>query len=83
MREEVNTIDSSDLFLDVFVTNHFNNYGGLLTLEHEDATSYSQVGLEMAGMVVMVLLLAGGVRVCGPAALASEADDQVEVHKVR
>ena len=44
MREEVNTIDSSDLFLDVFVTDHFNNYGGLLSLEHEDATSYHQEG---------------------------------------
>ena len=44
MREEVNTIDSSDLFLDVFVNDDFTNYGGLLTLEHDDATSYPQDG---------------------------------------
>ena len=44
MREEVNTIDSSDLFLDVFVNDDFTNYGGLLTLDHDDATSYPQDG---------------------------------------
>ena len=40
MREEVNTIDTSDLFLDVFVNDDFNNYGGLLSLENDDATSF-------------------------------------------
>ena len=44
VREEVNTIDSSDLFLDVFVTDHFTNYGGLLSLERDDATSFPQDG---------------------------------------
>jgi len=29
VREEVNTIDTSDLFLDVFITDDFNQYGGL------------------------------------------------------
>ena len=41
VREEVSTIDTSDLFLDVFVNDDFTNYGGLLTLDHDDdATSY-------------------------------------------
>ena len=48
MREEVTTIDSSDLFLDVFVNDDFTNYGGLLTLDHEDATSYPQDGLSVS-----------------------------------
>ena len=48
MREEVNTIDTSDLFLDVFVNDDFNNYGGLLTLEHDDATSNPGDGLSVS-----------------------------------
>ena len=45
MREEVNTIDSSDFFLDVFVSDDFTNYGGLLSLDPDDATSYPQAGV--------------------------------------
>ena len=48
VREEVNTIDTSDLFLDVFVNDDFNNYGGLLTLEHDDATSNPGAGLSVS-----------------------------------
>ena len=44
MREEVNTIDTSDLFLDVFVNDDFTNYGGLLSLDQDDATSYPKDG---------------------------------------
>ena len=36
MREEVNTIDKSDLFLDVFITDDFNQYGGLEEYEAFD-----------------------------------------------
>lgn len=38
VREEVNTIDTSDLFLDVFITDEFNQYGGLEEYEPFDAT---------------------------------------------
>ena len=49
VREEVNTIDTSDLFLDVFVNDDFTNYGGgLLTLDHDDATSYPGEGLSVS-----------------------------------
>ena len=58
MREEVNTIDTSDLFLDVFITDEFNQYGGLEEFEVFDtadatadpdgpvALSYSPVGVK-------------------------------------
>ena len=38
MREEVNTIDTSDLFLDVFINDEFNHYGGLEDYDAFDAT---------------------------------------------
>ena len=36
VREEVNTIDTSDLFLDVFISDEFNQYGGLEEFEAFD-----------------------------------------------
>ena len=38
VREEVNTIDNSDLFLDVFITDEFNQYGGLEEFKAFDVT---------------------------------------------
>ena len=53
VREEVNSIDKSDLFLDVFVTDDFNHIGGLDDYETVDAANAADATDDPKGPVAL------------------------------